>query len=243
MWSFWHEGSDSRTFKRTGCCWRTPPPGNAQRRRFPLWVRSHQTTVTTSRWFPSAVTRSRARFPPCLKWKIVQMCSSSATRPGGNPNLQEPGGASTARIRRLRAIFADAGFPTSVSANIGGWMLGHTAFVVPIGFALYRFDTNPAALAADTGTLRLMVRATREAFEALDDAEIPANLRWLYLRMPIAFAVRYWRRVLASPRGELWFGAHSRAAPGEMHSLARELRVAIERTGRPTPNLDALVGA
>ena len=157
--------------------------------------------------------------------------------------LGEPGGASTARIRRLRAIFADAGFPTSVSANIGGWMLGHTAFVVPIGFALYRFDTNPAALAADTGTLRLMVRATREAFEALDDAEIPANLRWLYLRMPIAFAVRYWRRVLASPRGELWFGAHSRAAPGEMHSLARELRVAIERTGRPTPNLDALVGA
>jgi 2-dehydropantoate 2-reductase len=155
--------------------------------------------------------------------------------------LGEADGASTARIRRLQTIFADAGFPTSVSANIGGWMLGHSAFVVPIGFALYRFDTNPAALAADTGTLRLMVRATRDAFEALDHAQIPANLRWLYLRMPTAFAVRYWHRVLASPRGELWFGAHSRAAPDEMHALARELREAIQRTGRPTPNLDALV--
>jgi 2-dehydropantoate 2-reductase len=86
-----------------------------------------------------------------------------------------------------------------------------------------------------------MVRATREAFKALD-AEIPINLRWLYLRMPTAFAVRYWRGVLASNRGELWFGAHSRAAPDEMHALASELRAAVQRTGRPTPNLDALLG-
>ena len=72
--------------------------------------------------------------------------------------------------------------------------------------------------------------------------EIPGNLRWLYLRMPMAFAVRYWRRVFASPRGELWFGAHSRAAPDEMHALAHELRLAVQRAGRQTPNLDALVG-
>lgn len=156
--------------------------------------------------------------------------------------LGEANGASTTRIRRLQAMFDDAGFRTKVSANIGGWMIGHSAFVVPIGFALYRFDTDATALAADTRTLRLMVLATRDAFEALDDVEIPANLRWLYLRMPTAFAVRYWRRAFASPRGELWFGAHSRAAPDEMHSLASELRAAVQQTGRPTPHFDALVG-
>ena len=75
----------------------------------------------------------------------------------------------------------------------------------------------------------------------MDDLEIPANLRMLYLRMPTAFAVRYWRRILASPRGELWFGAHARAAPDEMHALARELRTAVRRAGRPTPYLDTLV--
>jgi 2-dehydropantoate 2-reductase len=132
--------------------------------------------------------------------------------------------------------------PTNVSANIGGRMLGHSAFVVPIGFALYRFGTNPTALAADASTLRPMMRATREAFEAMDHVEIPANVRWLNLRMPTAFAVRYWRRVLASPRGELWFGAHSRAVPDEVHALAHELRLAVQRGGRPTPNRDALVG-
>ena len=138
-------------------------------------------------------------------------------------------------------MFAGAGFATKISANIDGWMFAHTAFVVPIGFALYRLDGNPTALAADPSTLRLMVRATREAFETLDDLEIPANLRMLYLRMPTAFAVRYWRRILASPRGELWFGAHARAAPDEMHALARELRTAVRRAGRPTPYLDTLV--
>ena len=58
--------------------------------------------------------------------------------------LGEAGGTSTTRIRRLRTTFGDADFPTNVSDNIGGWMLGHSAFVVPIAFALYRFDTNPA---------------------------------------------------------------------------------------------------
>jgi 2-dehydropantoate 2-reductase len=156
--------------------------------------------------------------------------------------LGEADGTSTARARRLQTMFGDAGLPTRISTNIGGWMLGHSAFVVPIGFALYRFGSNPTALAADAKTLRLMVRATREAFNTLDDAEIPANLRWLYLRMPTAFAVRYWRRVFASPRGELWFAAHSRAAPDEMRALAGELREAVHRAGVPTPDLDALIG-
>jgi 2-dehydropantoate 2-reductase len=59
--------------------------------------------------------------------------------------------------------------------------------------------------------------------------------------MPTTVAIRYWRRVLAGPRGELWFGAHTRAAPEEMASLAVALRTAIAATGRPVPALDALL--
>jgi 2-dehydropantoate 2-reductase len=89
-----------------------------------------------------------------------------------------------------------------------------------------------------------MVRATREAFRALSasgNAEIPMNLRVLYLWLPTVFVVRYWRRVLTGPRGELWFGGHSRAAPEEMRALADELRTALSPIGRPTPNLDDLL--
>ena len=158
--------------------------------------------------------------------------------------LGEPGGEMSARVRRLQALFGGAGFPTVITANIGGWLLGHAAFIVPIAFALYRDGTDAARLAGDPDTLRLMVRATRQAFQALRSAgtaEIPANLTVLYLRMPEAFAVRYWRRTLGSPRGELWFAAHSRAAPKEMTSLARDLEAAVHRAGRPAPALDVLL--
>jgi 2-dehydropantoate 2-reductase len=158
--------------------------------------------------------------------------------------LGELGGARSDRVRRLRAVFSGAGFPAVITADIDGWLLGHAAFIVPIAFALYRDGTDAARLARDRDTLRLMVRATRQAFAALravGDTEIPANLNVLYLRMPEAFAVWYWRRVLASPRGELWFAAHSRAAPEEMTSLGQELQDAVHRAGRPAAALDALL--
>jgi 2-dehydropantoate 2-reductase len=63
----------------------------------------------------------------------------------------------------------------------------------------------------------------------------------LYLNLPTAFIVRYWRRVFAGPRGELWFAAHSRAAPEEMHTLADKLQTALRRIGGSTPNLDNLL--
>jgi len=158
--------------------------------------------------------------------------------------LGEPNGAVTSRVRHLKAMLEDAGFRTTITTDMDGWLLGHAAFVVPIAFALYRVDTDASRLAADRDTLRLMVRATRQAFQALrasGNAEIPANLRLLYLQLPATFAVGYWRRVLAGPRGELWFAAHSRAAPEEMRTLAEALQAGVGRTGRPAPELTKLL--
>jgi 2-dehydropantoate 2-reductase len=155
--------------------------------------------------------------------------------------MGEPNGTTTPRVQRLQGVFDGAGFPTLVSANIDGWLVGHAAFVVPIAFALYRVGVDAPRLAGDGATMRLMVRATRQAFNALRSvAEIPTNLRILY-SLPTAFVTAYWRRVLASPRGELWFGAHSRAAREEMHALAQQLQQAVRSTGRATPDLDQLL--
>jgi len=158
--------------------------------------------------------------------------------------LGEPDGATTRRAQHLKMVLQGAGFPTTITANMDGWLLGHAAFVVPIAFALYRVDTDAFRLAADRDTVKLMVRATRQAFRALRasrNAEIPTNLMALYLGLPAAFAVSYWRRVLAGPRGELWFAAHTRAAPEEMRALADDLQAAIRRTGRPAPDLTKLL--
>ena len=158
--------------------------------------------------------------------------------------LGESDGQVSTRVRNLRDLLGQAGFETAISRNVAGWLNAHTAFVVPIAYALYRFDTDAARLAADRSTLHQMVRATRQAFRALQaagEADIPANLKMLYLRMPVGFAVGYWRRVLAGPRGELWFAAHSRAAPEEMASLAVALLAAVGRSQRRSPDLDSLL--
>jgi len=158
--------------------------------------------------------------------------------------LGELDGTTTPRIRRLQHLFNGSDFPTLISADIGGWLLGHAAFVVPIAFALYRVGIDGPRLAADPATMRLMVLGTREAFTALHAAgnqEIPTNLRALY-RLPTVLVTAYWRRVLNGPKGELRFGAHSRAAPEEMHALARTLQGSLRQTGRPTPHLERLLG-
>jgi 2-dehydropantoate 2-reductase len=157
--------------------------------------------------------------------------------------LGEPDGRTTPRTSRLKGVFEGAGFPTLVSADMGAWLLGHLAFVVPVAFSLYRAGTSPKRLAGDSATMRLMVRSTREAFRALRGAgnhEIPPNLKALY-RLPTVLVVAYWRRVLNGPRGELWFAAHTRAAPEEMRSLARALQLATRATGGRTPHLDRLL--
>jgi hypothetical protein len=55
------------------------------------------------------------------------------------------------------------------------------------------------------------------------------------------FAIRYWRRVLASLRGEPMFAAHGQAALEENTRLGQELRAAVHRTGRAVPAPDALL--
>jgi len=157
--------------------------------------------------------------------------------------LGEADGTTSPRVRHLQSVLDEAGFPTLISANIVNWLIAHAAFVVPIAFALYRVGVDPARLAADPASMRLMVLATRQAFAALranGNDEVPTNLRLLY-RLPPRVVIGYWRRVLKSPRGELWFGAHSRAAPEEMRDLADQLQEALLHTGHSTPDLKRLL--
>jgi 2-dehydropantoate 2-reductase len=152
----------------------------------------------------------------------------------------------SARIRNVAQMFESAGFPTTISIDPEGWLTAHAAFVVPIQLALCRVDVQPHRLAADQALLTTMVRATRQAFRALqavDNTEIPRNLRALYLLMPERFAAWYWRNTLASTRGELWFAAHTRAAPEELASLAGALCAAVDASGRRAPDLEALLNS
>ena len=123
------------------------------------------------------------------------------------------------------------------------WLTAHAAFVVPIAFALYRVWGQPGQACRRPGQLAPDGPRHPPGFTALratGNDEIATNLRILY-RLPTRVVTGYWRRVFDSPRGELWFGAHCRAAPEEMRDLADQLQETLLRTGHPTPELKRLL--
>jgi 2-dehydropantoate 2-reductase len=152
-------------------------------------------------------------------------------------------GGRSARITEIARVLRSAGFPVAVSRDMGSWLTTHAAFVTCIAAAVYIAGGDADRLASEADVLRLMVRATREAFGALRAIgvrELPTNLRLLYGLMPSAFAVRYWRRALATPLGAFSLAAHANAARSEMTVLAQQVTNRLRGSPRPTPALEQL---
>lgn len=152
--------------------------------------------------------------------------------------LQE---ASDPRLTDLESALAGRGFAVQRVADMDGWLAYHAAFIACIAAALYRCGTDPARLAADRATLRLMCRAITEAFAALradGTAGLPRNLAVLHTRLLRPVAVRYWARMMRSPMGELCFAAHCRHAEAEMRALGCDMAARI----KDSPALAELLG-
>ena len=134
------------------------------------------------------------------------------------------------RLAELELALAGRGFTVQRVADMDGWLAYHAAFVACIAAALYRCGTDPARLAADRVTLRLMCRAITQAFAALrtgGTAGLPRNLAVLHSPPLRAVAARYWARTMRSPTGELCFAAHSRHAEAEMRALGDDVAARI----------------
>ncbi len=71
----------------------------------------------------------------------------------------ELNGKTTERLLELVKIFEISGFSPEMNNNMDAWQKTHVAVVVPIGKALYRFDSDNYRLARSYSTLRKMVLA------------------------------------------------------------------------------------
>jgi 2-dehydropantoate 2-reductase len=157
--------------------------------------------------------------------------------------LGELDGMRTSRITAAAGALRGGGFSVAVSPDISGWLTTHAAFVTCIAAAIYVVGGDATRLASERELLHLMVRATREAFDALRKVgvrELPLNLRVLYGVMPAAFAVRYWQRALVTPLGAFGLAAHANAARPEMTLLAAQLVERLRASSRPAPALERL---
>jgi 2-dehydropantoate 2-reductase len=155
--------------------------------------------------------------------------------------IGEVDGVESSRIQDAAAVLEAAGFPVSICPNVDAWLKTHGAKILPTVGALFQSGGDPAKLASDATSLRLMVRAIREGYRVLRANGVPitpANhrlLEWL----PEAMLLFAMKRMMSSESVAIKVG-HADGGRAEWQLLASEFRTMIDVTDVPTPSIDAL---
>ena len=148
------------------------------------------------------------------------------------------------KARDVVSLFRDAGFPVDTVRDMDAWLQRHAVFITAIVGALYENDCNALRLAQNPQMVRRFIVAVREGWTAQDRKRMepaPFLLRTIICFVPLWLSVRYWSRLLASPRGDIYFARHARHAPAEMVSLAEDVRTLL--CGREAPELRRLLAS
>jgi ketopantoate reductase len=148
------------------------------------------------------------------------------------------------KARDVVSLFRNAGFPVDVVRDMDAWLQRHAVFITAIVGALYHNDCDSLRLAQDSKMVRRFIVAVREGWTAQDRKRVgppPFLLRTIICFVPLWLSVRYWSRLLASPRGDIYFARHARHAPAEMASLANDVRHFL--CGEEAPGLQMLLAS
>jgi 2-dehydropantoate 2-reductase len=134
------------------------------------------------------------------------------------------------RAQDVASLFRGAGFRLDKVRDMDAWLQRHAVFITAIAGALYETDCDARLLAQNSETVRRLIVGVREGWAAQDRKGMgaaPLALRTIMCWVPLRLSAIYWSRLLASPRGDLYFARHTRHAPAEMASLAADVRSSL----------------
>lgn len=163
---------------------------------------------------------------------------------GQQPTVVGTIGAPNQIAESIATTLREAGFPTKLEPDIEHWLGSHAALVAPMVAAVKAAGGRADVLANRPDLLRMATQATKAIYRrqrARGELVASANLRLLYLVMPVWFAVRYWSRALRGDFGELAFAAHTRHAWGEMAALSAWLQSTLTDDPAAVAALDRLL--
>ena len=149
-----------------------------------------------------------------------------------------------ARAPDIADVLRHSGFRVSLVRDMDSWLCRHAVFVTALSGALYEAGIDARRLSSDGARIRTFIEAIREGWAVMDQRDIasaPLALRAIFEWAPLPFAVLYWKRLLASPRGEYYFARHTRHAAREMAALAADVRELTR--SEATPQLERLFAA
>ncbi|MFT8313018.1 MAG: 2-dehydropantoate 2-reductase N-terminal domain-containing protein [Clostridium sp.] len=150
----------------------------------------------------------------------------------------EVNGKKTERLKKLLQVFKSAGFSPSQNNNMMDWQKTHVAVIVPIGKALYKFNSNNYELAKSPETLKKMILSIRECFTLLKKKEVkitPAKLNFFYL--PCFILVPIFSIGMNTKIAEFAMSKHTIVAKDEMEVLEK---LFIEMLGETEENMHYL---
>lgn len=142
--------------------------------------------------------------------------------------------------KKLKTVFQKAGFKTAVCNNMPAWLKTHAVFISCISAAIVKENGSSIQLGKNRKSVRQMVLATREGLKALKSLGIPvipANIKTIFLIMPVWFSVPYWRKALQGETGTLAIAPHANAAKGEMQLVAEKVLKMVSVSSVKTPIL------
>ncbi|MCD1656017.1 NAD-binding protein [Treponema zuelzerae] len=132
-------------------------------------------------------------------------------------------GKNTSRLKKLVKIFKNAKFDPTYSNNMDAWQKTHIAFVVPIANALLRFNSENIKLAKSRKTIKEMIYATREGFEAIKNSGIqiePRKLNFYYL--PVWLLATFYQILFLTKISEYSMAKHTIVAKDEIELLEKQ---------------------
>jgi ketopantoate reductase len=142
------------------------------------------------------------------------------------------------------SLFEEAGFRVDRVRDMDAWLQRHAVFITAMVGALYENGCDARRLAQNPEAIRHFIVAAREGWAAQDRKQVgaaPFALRTIMCWVPLGLSAIYWTRLLASPRGDLYFARHARNAPAEMASLADDVRTFLRAP--ETPELQRLLAS
>ncbi len=157
--------------------------------------------------------------------------------------LAELDGRESARLKEIKQIFKQAGFPVAVTANMDAWQKTHVAWVSPLAQAIYRAERDGVPLSSSKYILKLTVEAIRESFDVLGKLGIPITppMLMFWKRLPEWLLVESLAMYARTTHFKTLVLRHSLAARDEMKQLADEFSALARIARHPTPALERLL--
>jgi 2-dehydropantoate 2-reductase len=134
------------------------------------------------------------------------------------------------------SLFRGAGFRVDRVRDMDAWLQRHAVFITAMAGALYENCCDASLPAQDEEAVTRVILGVRQGWAAENRNGVgaaPLALRTIMCWVPLQLSAIYWRRLLASPRGDLYFARHARHAPAEMASLAADVRASLRETEAP----------